>query len=160
ERALEEQRRRQQGQPANGSSGSENQRQQQELIDEARKAARELERLSRERRDPQMQELSPPLNQTADDLQRAQAYSRNNPNESIAQNERALDRLRQAQERLQQANGQAGGQATARGGESQLSELRQRAAQAAARQREIAKDAENMSRNGGQNATDANSKRS
>ncbi|HXC71703.1 MAG TPA: DUF4175 family protein, partial [Pyrinomonadaceae bacterium] len=59
QQALEEQRRRQQG-AANGSGG--NQRQQQELIDETRKAARELEKLSRERRDPRMQELSRQLN--------------------------------------------------------------------------------------------------
>ena len=70
------------GQPAKGSSGG-NQRQQQELIDETRNAARELERLSRERRDAQMQELSRQLNQTADEMQKAQASSRNNPNESI-----------------------------------------------------------------------------
>jgi hemoglobin len=66
--ALEEQRRRSQ-QAANGG-GSSNQRQQQELIDETRKAARELERLSRERRDAQMQELSRQLNQTADEAAR------------------------------------------------------------------------------------------
>ena len=77
-------------QPRNGSGGG-NQRQQQELIDETRRAARELERLSRERRDPQMQELSRQLNQTADEMQKAQASSRgnSNSNESIAQNERA-----------------------------------------------------------------------
>ena len=57
QQALEEQRRRAQ-QPANGGSGGGSQRQQQELIDETRKAARELERLSRERQDPQLQELS------------------------------------------------------------------------------------------------------
>src|SRR4029079_10418627 len=161
--ALEEQRRRQQQMQGGGSGGS--QRQQQEMIDETRKAARELERLSRERRDQQMQQLAQQLNQTADELQKAQASSRSNPNESIAQNERALDRLQQAQQRLQQmsgASGQRGGPtgpdrqrcadtgAAAR--QQQLSDLRQRAAQAASRQREIAKDMENLSRRGGQNA--------
>ncbi|HYJ88289.1 MAG TPA: DUF4175 family protein [Pyrinomonadaceae bacterium] len=165
EQALEEQRRRQQG-PRNGqgaqsgSSGGGNQRQQQELIEEARRAARELERLSRERRDPQMQELSRQLNQTADEMQKAQASSRGNTNESIAQNERALDRLRQAQRRVQQMNGQStsqsGGQSGSAGRQQQISELRQRAAQAASRQREIAKDVENLARRGGQ---DANSKK-
>src|SRR6185436_9143460 len=87
--ALEEQRRRQQQAQGGGSSG--NQRQQQEMINETRKAARELERLSRERRDPQMQQLAQQLNQTADELQKAQASQRGNPNESIAQNERALE---------------------------------------------------------------------
>ena len=160
QQALEEQRRRQQS-AANGSGGG-NQRQQQELIDETRKAARELERLSRERRDAQMQQLAQQLNQTADEMQKAQANSRNNSGESIAQNERALERLEQAQQRLQQmggASGQRGGQSGAAGRQQQISDLRQRAAQAASRQREIAKDMENLARRGGQNAQDANSKK-
>lgn len=160
QQALEEQRRRQQGGAANGSSG--NQRQQQELIDETRKAARELERLSRERRDQQMAELSRQLNQTADEMQKAQASARNNQQESIAQNERALDKLQQAQQRLQQmsgSSGQSGGQSGASGRQQQISDLRQRAAQAASRQREIAKDMENLARRGGQNGQDENSKK-
>ena len=161
QQALDEQRRRM-GQPANGSSGG-NQRQQQELIDETRKAARELERLSRERRDAQMQELSRKLNQTADEMQKAQASSRNNPSESVSQQEKALDQLRQAQDRLQQSSGQSSGRQSSQSGssgrEQQISDLRQRAAQAASRQREIAKDMENLSRRGGQNAQDDNSKR-
>ena len=159
QQALDEQRRL--AQSSSGSSGS-NQRQQQELIDETRKAARELEKLSRERRDPKLQELSRQLNQTADEMQKAQASSRTNPNEAISQNEKALDRLRQAQDRLQQSNGQSGrqsSQAGASGREQQISDLRQRAAQAASRQREIAKDMENLARRGGQNGQDANSTR-
>jgi hypothetical protein len=161
QQALEEQRRRGQ-QAANGGGG--NQRQQQELIDETRKAARELERLSRERRDAQMEELSRQLNQTADEMQKAQALARNNFGESIAQNERALEHLRQAQERLQQMNstGQRGGQSAASGSagrEQQLADLRQRAAQAASRQREIAKDMESLARRGGQTAPDENSRK-
>ena len=156
EKALEEQRQRMQGARNQSGSSGGNQRQQQELIDETRRVARELERLSRERRDPQMQELSRQLNQTADELQKAQASSRGNSNESIAQNERALDRLREAQTRLQQMNGQTGGSSSAAGRQQQVSELRQRAAQAAARQREIAKDVENLARRGAQ---DPNSKR-
>jgi hypothetical protein len=164
QQALEEQRRRAQ-QAANGGGGGGNQRQQQELIDETRKAARELERLSRERRDAQMQELSRQLNQTADEMQKAQASARNNSGESIAQNERALERLRQAQERLQQMNGatgQRGSQSAASGPggrQQQLADLRQRAAQAASRQREIAKDMESLARRGGQNAQDENSRK-
>jgi hypothetical protein len=163
QQALEEQRRRQQGQPANGSSG--NQRQQQELIEETRKAARELEKLSRERRDAQMQELSRQLNQTADEMQKAQAAARNNSGESVSQSERALERLQQAQQRLQQMNGASGqragqsGQSGQSGRQQQISDLRQRAAQAASRQREIAKDMENLARRGGQNAQDENSKK-
>ena len=159
QQALEEQRRRQQGGAANGSSS--NQRQQQDLIDETRKAARELERLSRERQDAQMQQLAQQLNQTADEMQKAQASSRSNSSESVAQNERALDRLQQAQQRLQQingANGQRSGQSGAAGRQQQISDLRQRAAQAASRQREIAKDMESLTRRGGQNAQDENSK--
>src|SRR6185369_5857778 len=153
EQALEEQRRRMQG-ARNQSGGGGSQRQQQEMIDETRKAARELERLSRERRDPQMAELSRQLNQTADEMQKAQASSRGNSSESIAQNERALDRLQQAQQRLQQQSGstsQRGGQSTSSGSagrQQQVSDLRQRAAQAASRQREIAKDMENLARRG------------
>jgi hypothetical protein len=163
QQALEEQRRRAQ-QAANGGGGG-NQRQQQELIDETRKAARELERLSRERRDAQMQELSRQLNQTADEMQKAQASARNNSSESIAQNERALERLRQAQERLQQMNGasgQRGGQSASSGSsgrQQQIADLRQRAAQAASRQREIAKDMESLARRGGQNAQDESSRK-
>ena len=161
ERALEEQRRRMQ-QSANGG-GAGNQREQQELIDETRRTARELERLSRERRNAEMEQLSRQLNQTADEMQRAQASSRNNPNESVAQNERALDKLRQAQQRLQQASGNQSGQSGQSGQSSgrsqQISDLRQRAAQAAARQREIAKDMENLTRRGGQNGQDANSQK-
>ncbi|HXQ74345.1 MAG TPA: DUF4175 family protein [Pyrinomonadaceae bacterium] len=160
--ALEEQRRRAQ-QAANGGGGG-SQRQQQELIDETRKAARELERLSRERRDAQMQELSRQLNQTADEMQKAQASSRTNSSDAIAQNERALERLRQAQERLQQmsGSGQRGGQSAQSGSsgrQQQISDLRQRAAQAASRQREIAKDMESLSRRGGQSAQDENSRK-
>jgi len=160
EQALEEQRRRM-GQAAN-SSGGGSQRQQQELIEETRRAARELERLSRERGNAELEQLSRQLNQTADEMQRAQASARNNADESVAQNERALDRLRQAQQRLQQSSGNPGGQSGQSGqsGRSQqVSDLRQRAAQAAARQREIARDMENLSRRGGQNAQDANSQR-
>ena len=159
QQALEEQRRRQQQGAANGGSS---QRQQQELIDETRKAARELERLSRERRDAQMQELSRQLNQTADEMQKAQASARGNSGESVSQNERALERLQQAQQRLQQMGGspgQRGGQSGASGRQQQISDLRQRAAQAAARQREIAKDMESLARRGGQNASDENSRK-
>src|ERR1041384_7593061 len=106
QQALEEQRRRQQQGAANGSSS--NQRQQQDLIEETRKAARELERLSRERRDTQMQELSRQLNQTADEMQKAQAAARANSGESISQNERALERLQRSQQRLQQMSGASG----------------------------------------------------
>jgi hypothetical protein len=150
QQALNEQRRRQQqGQPRNSSGGGGgSQRQQQELIEETRRAARELERLSRERRDAQLQELSRQLNQAADEMQRAQASSSSNGNESIAQNERALERLEQARRRLQQAGGQ-------KGREQQLDELRQRASEAAARQREITKDVDALAKRSRQQGGDA-----
>ncbi len=153
ERALEEQRRRQQqGQPRNSASGGGGGRQQQELIEEARKAARELERLSRERRDARMQELSRQLEQAADEMQRAQASSANNMNESIAQGERALERLEQTRRRLQQMSSGGNGQ---QGRKQEIGELRQRAAEAAARQREIGRDVENLARRGGAERQDA-----
>src|SRR5215831_7141176 len=61
QREMEQQRQRLQQQARNQGGGGG--RQQQQMIDEARKAARELERLSRERRDPQMQDLANRLNQ-------------------------------------------------------------------------------------------------
>ena len=153
QQALNEQRRRQQqGQARNSSGGGGgSQRQQQELIEETRRAARELERLSRERRDAQLQELSRQLNQAADEMQRAQASAGSNGNESIAQNERALERLEQARRRLQQAGGR-------QGREQQVNELRERASEAAARQREITKDVDALARRsrqqgGGSDAT-------
>jgi hypothetical protein len=154
EQQLEEQRRRQQG--ARNSSGSGSSRQQQELIDETRKAARELERLSRERRDQQLQEVSRQLNQTADEMQKAQASARNNSSDAVTQNERALERLRQAQNRLQQGGESSNSQSGQSGSSQSLSDLRQRAAQAAARQRAIANEVENMARRGAQSNQDAN----
>jgi hypothetical protein len=146
QQALEQQQRRQQsGQPRNGGGGGGSQRQQQELIEETRKAARELERLSRERRDPRMQELSRQLNQAADDMQKAQAASESgNGNEAAEQNRRALERLEAARQRMGKS-----GQAN-RGNE--VGDLRQRAAEAAARQREITKDVEEMARRRGGDA--------
>ncbi|MDT5271860.1 MAG: hypothetical protein QOH49_4046 [Acidobacteriota bacterium] len=149
ERALEEQRR-QQGQPRNssGGGGGGSEREQQEMVEEARKAARELERLSRERRDARMQELSRQLEQAADDLQRAQSSSKSNPNESIAQGERALERMQQAQRRMQQMRG--GGASGQQGREQEISELRRRASEAAARQRELTRESESLARRGAQ----------
>ncbi|HEV2863563.1 MAG TPA: DUF4175 family protein, partial [Pyrinomonadaceae bacterium] len=144
---LEQQRRQRQGQPRNAGGGGGSQRQQQELVEEARKAARELERLSRERRDNRLQELSRQLNQAADEMQRSQASSGgNNRNDAIAQGERALERLEQARRNLQQMRG--GG--SPQGRSQEIGQLRQRAAEAAARQREIARDAESLARRGSQ----------
>jgi hypothetical protein len=137
QQALDQQRR-QQGQPRNAAAGGGSQRQQQELIDETRQTARELERLSRERRDPRLQEMSRELQQAADEMQRAQAAAGSSREEAAAQARRALARLEQAQRRLQ-ASGQAGQR-------QDLSDLRQRAAEAASRQREIARDVDQLAR--------------
>jgi hypothetical protein len=99
---LEQQQRRMAQQPRNGGGGGGG-RQQQELIDETRKAARELERLSRERRDPQLQDLSRQLDQAANDMQRAQASSQNgDQTETIAPSARSSE-LDEARKRLTRA---------------------------------------------------------
>lgn len=150
---LEQQQRQQRGGAANQSGGGGgNARQQQQLIDETRQTARELERLSRERRDAKLQELSRQLKQAADEMQQSQAASQsNNQNESVAQGLRALERLEQARRRLQQSQQASGNQS--------LGELRQQAADAAARQREITKDVESLSRRNGAGDTASEAKR-
>ena len=62
---------RSQMQQQGGGGGS--QRQQQEMIDEAQKMARELEKLSRDRRDPKLAEAARQMQQAADEIRRAQA---------------------------------------------------------------------------------------
>ena len=64
---LEQQSRPQQSQQGGGGGGG-SQRQQQEMIDEAQKLARELERLSRDRRDPKLEEAARQLQQSADEM--------------------------------------------------------------------------------------------
>ena len=96
-------------------------------------------------------------------MQKAQASSRTNPSESVAQ-ERAS-----AGSSAPSARPSATDQWTiwsvkvvrpdSSGRQQQIGDLRQRAAQAASRQRDIAKDMENLARRGGQNAQDENSKR-
>jgi hypothetical protein len=138
QREIEQQQQRMQ-QGARNSSGGGGGRQQQQMIDEARKAARELERLSRERRDPQLMDLSNKLNQAAEEMQRSQNAAQNNKDqESISRNLKALQQLEDAQRRLNQLKQSQGGQS--------VQELRQRAANAAARQQEIAKDVEDLAR--------------
>src|SRR5262245_14535012 len=102
QREIEQQRQRMQQQARNQGGGGGG-RQQQQMIDEAKKAARELERLSRERRDPQMQNLANQLNQAAEEMQRAQAAQQNNKeNESLSRNLRAMQQLEDAQRQMNQ----------------------------------------------------------
>ncbi|HKX27979.1 MAG TPA: DUF4175 family protein [Blastocatellia bacterium] len=136
QREIEQQQQRMQ-QSARNSGGGGGGRQQQQMIDEARKSARELERLSRERRDPQLMDLSNKLNQAADEMQRAQNAAQNRKDqESITRNLKALQQLEDAQRRLNQLQQTQGGKS--------IQELRQRASDAAARQEEIAKDVEDL----------------
>jgi uncharacterized protein DUF4175 len=137
QREVEQQQQRMQ--QARNQGGGGGGRQQQQMIDEARKAARELERLSRERRDPRMQDLANRLNQAADEMQRAQNAAQNNKDqESLARNLRAMQQLDEAQRQLNRLKQSQGGQS--------IQDLKQRAAQAAQRQSEITKDVEDLAR--------------
>ena len=131
----------QQGGQSNNNSGM-SPRQQQDLIDETRKMARELDKLSRERRDPQMSQLSRQLNQAADDMQKAQAASNgNNQNEAVASGLRALERLEEARRRLDQQSQQPSS------GQS-VQDLRQRAADASAKEQGISKALDDLAKRG------------
>ena len=135
-----EQQQRQRSAPRNQSaSGGGGGGRQQQMIEEARKAARELEKLSRQRRDPQMTDLSNRLNQAADEMERAQSAARNNKEEeSISRNLRAMQQIEDAKRRLDQMQQSMRGQS--------VGELRQRAAEAASRQQEISRQMEQASR--------------
>jgi hypothetical protein len=136
-----EQRMRREAQQQGGGGGGGSQRQQQEMIEETRKLARELERLSRERRDPKLAETARQMQQAADDMQRAQsASSQQSGQESAAQSARALERLEQAQRNLQSSQ-RAGGQQS-------VQRLRQQAEEALKKQNEIARDVDQMARSG------------
>ncbi|HEX8185701.1 MAG TPA: DUF4175 family protein, partial [Blastocatellia bacterium] len=151
-----EQRMRSQQQGGGGGGGS--QRQQQEMIEEAEKMARELERLSRDRRDPKLQEAARQLQQSADEMRRSQASSPQSQSsqsqssqssqsssssqansEANAQALRALERLEQAR-RMIESSQRAGGQQS-------VQKLRQEAEEALKRQDEIARGVEDLARN-------------
>ncbi len=131
---LEQRMRRDAEQQQGGGGGGGSQRQQQEMIEETRKLARELERLSRERRDPKLAETARQMQQAADDMQRAQSSSSSQQGnqESAAQSARALERLEKAQRNLQSSQ-RAGGQQS-------VQKLRQQAEEALKKQTDIARD--------------------
>jgi hypothetical protein len=154
-----EQRMRSQMQGGGGGGGS--QRQQQELIDETEKMARELERLSRDRRDQKLQEAARQLQQSAEEMKRSQAASSQSSSsqssssqssssqsssssqgnsEANAQAMRALERLEQAR-RMVDSAGRAGAQQS-------VQQLRQQAEEALKRQDQIARGVEELARNG------------
>ena len=125
-----------------GGGGGQSQRQQQQMIDEARQMARELERLSRDRRDPKLEETARQLQQAADDMQRAQAQSSSssgsNSAQASAQEQRALERLQQARRMLDQA-GRSGSQQS-------LQKLRQQAEDALKKQDDISRKVDEIAR--------------
>jgi Domain of unknown function (DUF4175) len=137
-----EQRMREQAQQQQGGGGGGGSRQQQEMVDEAQKLARELERLSRDRRDPQMAETARQLQQAADEMKRAQAASSSNSQQgaadATAQSLRALQRLEQARQSLESAQ-RAGNQQS-------LQKLRQQAEEALKQQQEIGRGVEDLAR--------------
>ncbi|MCS6805495.1 MAG: DUF4175 family protein [Acidobacteriota bacterium] len=123
-----------------GSAGGE----QQQLAEETRELARQLERLSRERRDQRLSEISQQLQRAADQMQQAQQAG--NSTESAAHSQRAAEQLDAVQRRLRAAQ-QADGQQS-------LRQLQEQAARAAQRQKEIAKEVDHLARSG---QTDASS---
>ena len=166
-----EQRMRQQQQGGGGGGGA-SQRQQQETIDEAQRLARELEQLSRDRRDPKLEEAARQLQQSADEMRRSQAASsaassqqssqqgsqqssqssgqasaaQQRQMEAQAQAMRALERMEQARKMLESAQ-RAGGQRS-------LQQLRQQAEDALKRQDEIGRSVDEMARGGQAGATE------
>ncbi|MDQ3013679.1 MAG: hypothetical protein M3X11_23610, partial [Acidobacteriota bacterium] len=137
QKELEQQQQRARQAPKNQGGGGGGGRQQQQMMDEARKAARELEKLSRERRDPQLQELANKMNQAADEMQKAQnAAANNKEDEATSRTARALQQMEDAQRKLSQLQKQQGGQS--------VQDLKKRAADAASRQQEIAKETDNL----------------
>src|SRR6185436_19246581 len=146
-----EQRMRSQMQQQGGGGGS--QRQQQEMIDEAQKMARELVKLSRDRRDPKLAEAARQMQQAADEMRRAQAsQSQSSSSQSSSQSGsqqqatadqlRALDRMEQAKRTLESAQ-RAGGQ-------QNVQQLRQRAEEALKRQEEISRSVDELAKSGQQ----------
>ncbi|MBI3950492.1 MAG: hypothetical protein HY314_08570 [Acidobacteria bacterium] len=134
--AEEQLRRAMQGAPRNQSGGGGSQ--QQQLMEEAQQLARQLERLSRERRDERLAETSRQLKRALEEMQRAQ-WSGSSA-EAAARSQRAAEQLEAAKRRLQ-SNQQARGQEGIR-------RLRERATQATERQREIAEEVEELARAG------------
>jgi len=92
---LERQRLRASAQQGGGGGGSQAAR---DLAEEAEEAARQLERLSRESGDRQLEEIARGLQQAADAMRRSAA---NRGNTGVTEARSALDRLRDARDRLE-----------------------------------------------------------
>src|SRR5262249_58290692 len=107
------------------------------LKDEAKKRGGERERLSRDRRTPQLEQAARQLEQAADQMQQAQNSGRQ---ESTANQLRALSQLQQAQRLLESARSQSGQQS--------IQSLRQKAEDALKKQNEIEKGVQDLARSG------------
>ncbi|MGH9760429.1 MAG: hypothetical protein ACREAC_06255, partial [Blastocatellia bacterium] len=125
-----------------GGGGGSSPRSQQQMIDDARKMARELEKLSRDEQDQKLEQAARQLQQAADQMQAAQnsAGSPSSRNQSVAASLRAMSLMQQAQ-RLMDAAKQQGGQQT-------VSSLRQKAEDALNRQSEIEKAEDQLAKQG------------
>ncbi len=139
---LEQRMRAQQQQQGGGGGGS--QRQQQEMIEEAKRMARELEKLARDRRDPKLAEAAQQMQRAAEEMQRAQSSasssSSSNSSEATAQSLRAIERMEQARRSLDNSRSS--------GNQQSLQNLRQRAEEAKKRQEEIARKVDDLVRSG------------
>jgi hypothetical protein len=114
---------------AGGTGGA-----QRRLADEAEEAARQLERLARERSNPELNDAARRLREAADAMRRASAQR---DGRGLADANEARRQLEEARRRLQQNQQQSLQQ--------RVDEARQRAEQLREQQRAIARDAENAS---------------
>ena len=137
EQELERQRRRAVAQQGGSQGGGGGGQVAQDLAEQAEEAARRLERLSRETGDPSLDDVSRQLQRAADAMRRAAA---GRGSEGVAQAQSALRRLRDARERLESVRGERL--------ERDLEDVRNRTAQMADRQRDIASRMEAMRRAG------------
>ncbi|HEY3131481.1 MAG TPA: DUF4175 family protein [Acidobacteriota bacterium] len=132
---LKELARRQQQNLQQGSSAAEQRRLQQETEE----LARQLERLSRQRQNPQMGEIARQLNEASRNMQSGM-QGQGNPSSGG----RALDQLRQAQSQLSQMQQQQG--------EREFSQLNQTAENLVRHQEEIEARVSSMQQRGGSSA--------
>ncbi len=123
QRAAEAMRNRQ-PQGGGGGGGGQSQRQ---LAEEAEAAARQLERLARERNDPGMEDAARRLREAAEEMRRAASAS---PQGGAAKGTQALDRLRAATGELERARSESR-QQEVRGLQDRARELAERQRQAA-----------------------------
>ncbi|HEX6630801.1 MAG TPA: DUF4175 family protein, partial [Gemmatimonadaceae bacterium] len=115
-------------QSAGGGGGGGSQRQ---LAQETEEAARQLERLAREQRSPELQETARSLREAADAMRRSAG---NNAQNGAGAGAAALEQLRQAQRRLEEQRGQSL--------EERVRDAARQAGEIADRQRQLAGEAQ------------------